>query len=171
MAEPVMRSFVAAANAPDCDFPIQNLPYGVYSLAGGAPTCGVAIGDMIVDLAACEARGLIDAQGTFSSPRLNDFIALGRIAWDKVRSDLTRLLGEDGERDLPLVHMADATMHLPIQVTEYTDFYASKNHAFNVGALFRGPDNALPAQWTHMPIGYNGRASSVVVYPPPEAAT
>lgn len=163
MAEPVMRSFVAAANAPDCDFPIQNLPYGVYSLAGGAPTCGVAIGDMIVDLAACEARGLIDAQGTFSSPRLNDFIALGRIAWDKVRSDLTRLLGEDGERDLPLVHMADATMHLPIQVTEYTDFYASKNHAFNVGALFRGPDNALPAQWTHMPIGYNGRASSVVV--------
>lgn len=59
--------------------------------------------------------------------------------------------------------MADATLHLPIRVTEYTDFYASKNHAFNVGVLFRGPENALPAQWTHMPIGYNGRASSVVV--------
>ncbi|RFC62240.1 fumarylacetoacetase [Fulvimarina endophytica] len=163
MAEPVLRSFVAAANAPDCDFPIQNLPYGVYSRAGGAPTCGVAIGDMIVDLAACEARGLIEAQGTFSSPRLNDFIALGRPAWDKVRADLTRLLAEDANPDLPLVPMAEATMHLPIEVTEFTDFYASKNHAFNVGVLFRGPDNALPAQWTHMPIGYNGRASSVVV--------
>ncbi|MCK5933841.1 MAG: fumarylacetoacetase [Fulvimarina manganoxydans] len=163
MAEPVMRSFVAAANAPDCDFPIQNLPYGVYSLAGGAPTCGVAIGDMIVDLAACEARGLIEAQGTFSSPRLNDFIALGRPAWDTVRADLTRLLAEDANPDLPLAPMAEATMHLPIQVTEFTDFYASKNHAFNVGVLFRGPENALPAQWTHMPIGYNGRASSVIV--------
>lgn len=163
MVESVMRSWLAAANASDCDFPIQNLPYGVFSHAGRAPSCGAAIGDMIVDLAACEARGLIEAQGTFSSGRLNDFIALGRSAWDRVRRDLTRLLGEDGDRTLPLVPMADATLHLPISVTEFTDFYASKNHAFNVGALFRGPENALPPQWTHMPIGYNGRASSVVV--------
>ena len=90
-------------------------------------------------------------------------MALGRSRWDRVRARLTALLAEDGDRTVPLVPMADATLHLPIRVTEYTDFYASRNHAFNVGLLFRGPENALPPQWTHMPIGYNGRASSVVV--------
>lgn len=163
MVEQSLRSWVAAANAPDCDFPIQNLPYGVFALPGRAPSCGVAIGDMIVDLAACEAEGRIDAGGAFSAPRLNDFMAMGHVAWDRVRRDLTRLLAKDGDRSLPLVAMADVRMHLPIQVSEFTDFYASKNHAFNVGVLFRGPENALPPQWTHMPIGYNGRASSVVV--------
>ncbi|KXF78003.1 fumarylacetoacetase [Paramesorhizobium deserti] len=158
-----MRSWVAAANDADCDFPIQNLPFGVFSAGGEAPRCGIAIGDMIVDLAACEARGLLDAKGTFSQPQLNDFIALGRAAWDEIRAQLTDLLAEDGDESVPLVAMAEATLHLPIRVTEFTDFYASKNHAFNVGALFRGPENALPPQWTHMPIGYNGRASSVVV--------
>lgn len=157
------RSWLDSANDPACDFPIQNLPYGVFSVGGGAHRCVVAIGDRIVDLAECEARGLIDAQGTFAAPVLNDFIALGAEAWANVRARLTDLLGEDGDRDLPMVAIADATLHLPIRVAEYTDFYASKNHAFNVGVLFRGPENALPAQWTHMPIGYNGRASSVVV--------
>ncbi|HMQ42122.1 MAG TPA: fumarylacetoacetase [Paracoccus sp. (in: a-proteobacteria)] len=159
----VNRSWVDAANARGCDFPIQNLPYGVFSTGGGAPRCGVAIGDRIVDLAACEAAGLLDAGGTFAAPQLNDFIALGRDRWAAIRAALSALLAEDGNRDTPTVAMADATLHLPIRVTEYTDFYASKNHAFNVGVLFRGPENALPAQWTHMPIGYNGRASSVVV--------
>ncbi|WP_254884948.1 fumarylacetoacetase [Salipiger sp. HF18] len=157
------RSWVAAANDPECDFPIENLPFGVFSTGSDAPRCGVAIGDMIVDLAACEARGLLSAEGTFAAPRLNDFIALGRPVWDEVRARLTELLAEGGDETLPLVAMADATLHLPVRVTEFTDFYASKNHAFNVGALFRGPENALPPQWTHMPIGYNGRASSVVV--------
>ena len=157
------RSWVAAANDPECDFPIENLPFGVFSTGSGAPRCGVAIGDMIVDLAACEARGLLSAEGTFAAPRLNDFIALGRPVWDEVRARLTELLAEGGDETLPLVAMAEATLHLPVRVTEFTDFYASKNHAFNVGALFRGPENALPPQWTHMPIGYNGRASSVVV--------
>ncbi|MTH80107.1 fumarylacetoacetase [Paracoccus aestuariivivens] len=159
----IARSRIAAANRVDCDFPIQNLPYGVFSTAGGALRCGVAIGDMILDLAACEAQGLIDAAGTFSQPQLNEFMALGRPVWDRIRARLTGLLVEGAEGELPLVAMADATLHLPIRVTEFTDFYASKHHAFNVGALFRGPENALPAQWTHMPIGYNGRASSVVV--------
>ncbi|MBU3031351.1 fumarylacetoacetase [Paracoccus marinaquae] len=158
-----LRSWVSAANGKDCDFPIQNLPYGVFSMAGESPRCGVAIGDMIVDLATCETRGLLDAGGTFARPQLNDFIALGRDKWDEIRDRLTGLLAEGGDDSLPLVAMADATLHLPIRVTEFTDFYASKNHAFNVGVLFRGPENALPAQWTHMPIGYNGRASSVVV--------
>ena len=161
MAE--LRSHIATANAPDCDFPIQNLPYGVFSVAGDTPRCGVAIGDRIVDLAACETAGLIDAQGTFLQPALNGFIALGRAVWDRTRARLTELLAEGGETAIPTVAMKDATLHLPITVTEFTDFYASKNHAFNVGVLFRGPENALPPQWTHMPIGYNGRASSVVV--------
>ena len=159
----ILQSWVASANAPDCDFPIQNLPYGVFSVGGDAPRCGVAIGDQIVDLAACEAQGFLDAGGTFSAPQLNDFIALGIVKWSEIRGALTALLAQGGDQNLPLVAMADATLHLPIHVTEYTDFYASKNHAFNVGVLFRGPENALPAQWTHMPIGYNGRASSVVV--------
>lgn len=158
-----MKSRIETANAPGCDFPLQNLPYGVFSVNGDAPRCGVAIGDQILDLAAAEAEGLIDAQGTFAAPQLNDFMALGRDAWAATRARLTELLAEGATDPLPLVPMADATLHLPIRVAEYTDFYASKNHAFNVGVLFRGPENALPAQWTHMPIGYNGRASSVVV--------
>jgi len=158
-----LRSRIAAANQADCEFPIQNLPYGVFSTPDAAARCGVAIGDMILDLAECERRGLVDAEGTFARPQLNDFIALGREAWDRTRARLTQLLAEGAEEDLPLVPMADATLHLPIRVTEFTDFYASRNHAFNVGVLFRGPENALPPQWTHMPIGYNGRASSVVV--------
>lgn len=159
----LIRSWVDSANAADCPFPLNNLPYGVFSVSGDAPRCGAAIGDRIVDLAACEARGVLDAGGTFAQPHLNGFMALGRARWDAVRARLTELLAEGAAGDLPLVTMADADLHLPIRVTEYTDFYASKNHAFNVGVLFRGPENALPAQWTHMPIGYNGRASSVVV--------
>jgi fumarylacetoacetase len=159
----LLRSRVMSANEPDCDFPIQNLPYGVFSTESISPRCGVAIGDMILDLAECEMRGLLDGRGTFAQPRLNDFIALGRDKWDETRARLTELLVDGAEEDIPLVPMAGATLHLPIEVTEFTDFYASKNHAFNVGVLFRGPDNALPPQWTHMPIGYNGRASSVVV--------
>ncbi|WP_220185115.1 fumarylacetoacetase [Paracoccus sp. S1E-3] len=158
-----LKSWIETANAPDCDFPIQNLPYGVFSIGGDAPRCGVAIGDRIVDLAAAEAQGYLDAGGSFSAPQLNDFIALGIVKWTEIRGVLTALLAQDGDQNIPTVAMADATMHMPIRVTEYTDFYASKNHAFNVGVLFRGPENALPAQWTHMPIGYNGRASSVVV--------
>ncbi|SET32505.1 fumarylacetoacetase [Paracoccus homiensis] len=163
MADMPLRSWVAGANDPACDFPIQNLPFGVFSTADRGPRCGVAIGQMIVDLAACEAQGMLDAAGTFDRPRLNDFIALGRPVWDRIREQLTALLAEGADQTVPLVAMSDATLHLPIRVTEFTDFYASKNHAFNVGVLFRGPENALPPQWTHMPIGYNGRASSVVV--------
>lgn len=163
MTDQPLRSWVAAANEADSHFPIQNLPYGVFSIANEAPRCGVAIGDMILDLAECEARGLLEAEGAFAEPALNSLIAQGRAKWEEIRARLTSLLGENGDRNLPLVPMADATLHLPIRVTEFTDFYASKNHAFNVGMLFRGPENALPPQWTHMPIGYNGRASSVVV--------
>ncbi|WBU52776.1 fumarylacetoacetase [Paracoccus sp. SCSIO 75233] len=158
-----LKSWVETANDPGCEFPIQNLPFGVFSIGAEAPRCGVAIGDRIVDLAACEGQGLLDAGGHFASSSLNDFIALGHDKWAEIRARLTELLAEGGNRDTPTVAMMDAKLHLPIRVTEYTDFYASRNHAFNVGKLFRGPENALPPQWTHMPIGYNGRASSVVV--------
>lgn len=161
--EKPLRSWIAAANEAGCDFPVQNLPYGVFSTAGTAPRCGVAIGDRILDLAACEARGLIDAKGAFAEPALNAFIAQGRAKWAEIRARLTEILAEGGDETAPTVAMTEATLHLPVKVTEFTDFYASKNHAFNVGVLFRGPENALPPQWTHMPIGYNGRASSVVV--------
>lgn len=163
MATLPIRSWVGSANGQGCEFPIQNLPYGVFSTADRGPRCGVAIGDMIVDLAACEARGIVDADGAFGEPDLNSFIERGPRKWAEIRAALTAFLAEGGDETLPLVPMADAMMHLPIVVTEFTDFYASRNHAFNVGVLFRGPENALPAQWTHMPIGYNGRASSVVV--------
>lgn len=163
MSMTTLKSRIASANLPDCDFPLQNLPYGVFSTDQLPPRCGVAIGDQILDLAACEAQGFLSAQGTFERDCLNDFMALGADVWADTRATLTRLLAEGAAEDLPLVPMAQAQLHLPIRVTEFTDFYASKNHAFNVGVLFRGPENALPAQWTHMPIGYNGRASSVVV--------
>jgi fumarylacetoacetase len=163
MTNGALQSWVTSANAADCDFPIQNLPFGIFSVGQSPSRCGVAIGNMIVDLHACEERGLLDASGTFARHQLNDFIALGSHKWAEIRAQLTALLTDGADENLPLVAMADAVLHLPVQVTEFTDFYASKNHAFNVGTLFRGPENALPPQWTHMPIGYNGRASSVVV--------
>lgn len=158
----LIRSRVESANARGCEFPLNNLPYGVFSV-GDAPRCGVAIGDMILDLSACEAAELVSAGGTFAEPALNGFMARGPAEWARVRAELTGLLAEGEGPPLPLVPIAAARLHLPIRVAEFTDFYASRHHAFNVGCLFRGPENALPPQWTHMPIGYNGRASSVIV--------
>ena len=107
-----MKSRIETANAPGCDFPLQNLPYGVFSVNGDAPRCGVAIGDQILDLAAAEAAGLIDAQGTFAAPQLNDFMALGRDAWAATRARLTELLSEGATEALPLVPMAEAGARL-----------------------------------------------------------
>ncbi|MCA8926583.1 MAG: fumarylacetoacetase [Alphaproteobacteria bacterium] len=170
-----MPSWIETANAPDGDFPLQNLPYGVYSRGEGPRRCCVAIGDRVLDLAALEAAGVLDASGdgpVFDRPALNAFMALGPAAWAAVRARLTSLLRRDGDPALresldlkgkALVAMADADLHLPFQVADYTDFYSAKQHAFNVGVMFRGPENALPANYLHIPIGYNGRASSVVV--------
>ncbi|RVT81667.1 fumarylacetoacetase [Rhodobacteraceae bacterium CCMM004] len=166
---PLLKSWVESANAADCPFPLNNLPYGVFSTPDLSARCGVAIGDMILDLKRAEADGVIAQSGAavFAGPAWNAFMALGRDRWAGLRNRLTALLsdGSDGQTALSalLVPMADATMHLPIQVAEYTDFYAGRNHAFNVGTMFRGAENALPPNWLHIPIGYNGRASSVVV--------
>ncbi|SPB18147.1 fumarylacetoacetase [Caballeronia novacaledonica] len=169
---PALKSWIESANDPASDFPIQNLPFGIFSDAvNAAPRAGVAIGDWIVDLAALERARLLDAQGTFDTPRLNDFIALGRETWRNVRIALSALLAQGNAtlrddqalRRHALVPRADATMHLPVQIPGYTDFYSSKEHATNVGSMFRDPKNALLPNWSEMPIGYNGRASSVVV--------
>ena len=163
------KSWVASANAPDTDFPLNNLPYGVFSTDGNDARCGVAIGDMILDMAAAEESGLISLADDplFDVPYWNDLMEQGPAVWTALRNRLTALLEEGTEeRDAVeplLVPMAEAEMHLPFVVSEYTDFYAGRHHATNVGTMFRGAENALPPNWLHIPIGYNGRASSVIV--------
>ncbi len=168
-------SWIESANEADCHFPVRNLPFGVFSTAGGAPRCGVAIGEFILDLAALEHMGLLPLSGTngvFALPALNTFMELGPDAWHNARTRLTELLSASGDPALKddtsaqnscLVARSSAELHLPFEVSEYTDFYAGRQHAENVGTMFRGRENALPANWLHIPIGYNGRASTVVV--------
>ena len=170
-AVPALKSWLDTANQPDCEFPIQNLPYGIFQTAGSAPRAGVAIGDRIVDLSVLAQAGLLQCEpSVFAQPRLNDFIALGPQAWHSVRTQLSALLavtdqamqGNAALCSRALVAQSDATMLLPVEVQGYTDFYSSKEHATNVGMLFRDPANALLPNWSELPIGYNGRASSVV---------
>ncbi|MES0824548.1 fumarylacetoacetase [Ruegeria sp. SCP11] len=166
---PLMNSWVASANDAAHPFSLNNLPYGVFSTKGEDPRCGVAIGDMILDVTAAEAEGLIELadEPLFDLPFWNPLMESGPAVWAALRNRLTALLAEGAEEQAKveplLVAQDDAEMHMPFAVSEYTDFYAGKHHAFNVGTMFRGPENALPPNWLHIPIGYNGRASSVVV--------
>ncbi|OBY27858.1 fumarylacetoacetase [Leisingera sp. JC1] len=166
---PLLKSWVASANDANHPFPLNNLPYGVFSVEGDDPRCGVAIGDMILDMQAAEEAGLVQLGDAplFDVPYWNDLMEEGPAVWAALRNRLTALLSEgaaEQEKVEPLlVAAADAELHMPFAVSEYTDFYAGKNHAFNVGTMFRGPENALPPNWLHIPIGYNGRASSVVI--------
>lgn len=163
----LIRSWVESANAPEGDFPLNNLPCGVFSAKEGAKRCCTAIGDMILDLHGLEEAGLLSFAGTLRTGSWNAFMALGRAEWARLRVELTSLLKEGASQAQAvaryLVPMAEVWLHMPFAVSEYTDFYAGRNHAFNVGSMFRGPENALPPNWLHIPIGYNGRASSVVV--------
>ena len=170
--DPAFRSFIPVD--PASDFPIQNLPYGVFSTAAlPTPRVGVAIGDYVLDLWELEQDCRLDVGplGIFSASSLNPFMALGPRVWARTRARLSELLRDDNDelrdnerlRSVALVPMAQARLHLPITVAGYTDFYSSKEHATNVGVMFRGKDNALQPNWLHMPIGYNGRASTVVV--------
>src|SRR6516165_2273489 len=169
--DPKLRSFIAVE--PTSDFPIQNLPYGVFSANGLAPRVGVAIGGYVLDLWALAQECRIDVvePGVFAQASLNAFMALGPRVWTKTRARISELLrvdhpelrDNDELRKRALVPMADVQLHLPFAVAGYTDFYSSKEHATNVGVMFRGKDNALQPNWLHMPIGYNGRASTVVV--------
>ncbi|MEM8655712.1 MAG: fumarylacetoacetase [Pseudomonadota bacterium] len=166
---PLNPSWVDSANSADTDFPLNNLPYGVFSTEMLDARCGVAIGDMILDMARAEAQGIIDLTDAplFELPFWNEVMEEGPAVWTALRNRLTDLLSK-GSKDQALVApllvpMADATMHMPFVVSEFTDFYAGRHHATNVGTMFRGAENALPPNWLHIPIGYNGRASSVVV--------
>jgi fumarylacetoacetase len=166
---PLMRSWVESANAEACPFPLNNLPCGVFSVAGQAPRCGVAIGDAILDVRGLERQGVLSLPcgPCFDRPAWNVLMAAGPGVWTALRERLAMILAEgSAERVLAephLVPQAGATLHLPFEVAEFTDFYAGRHHATNVGTMFRGADNALPPNWLHIPIGYNGRASSVVV--------
>ena len=164
--------------AADSDFSIHNLPYGIFSDAKDVTgnnnrRAGVAIGEHVLDLSILEAEGLLSLTGGpyFDQPTLNAFIDSGRGNWTKARSTIQTLLSADSDtlrdnKDLQakaLFKQADVTMHLPVHVPGFTDFYSSKEHATNVGTMFRDPKNALLANWTEMPVGYNGRASTVIV--------
>ncbi|MEX2453470.1 MAG: fumarylacetoacetase [Rhodospirillaceae bacterium] len=174
--DPALTSWVESANAPDTDFPIQNLPFGVYSdpKTGGARV-GIAIGDMILDVTAARAKGAIggsadDAAGACAAGTLNPLMAMGGRHWSALRSAVSRALRSDtreGEAaeaisDAILVAQSDVRMRLPAQIGDYTDFYASIFHATNVGRMLR-PDSPLMPNYKHIPIAYHGRASSIVV--------
>lgn len=141
----------------DSPYGIANLPYGVFSPAGAAPRVGVRYGDHVVDL----ARLLDDP--VFAAGSLNPFLAQGHDRWVAVRAAVTERL--DGDVPAEAVHsLADVTLHLPVEVGDYVDFYASEHHARNLGRIFRPhEDDPLPTAWKHLPIGYHGRAGSVVV--------
>ena len=166
-----LTSFIDIAS--DSDFSIHNLPYGIFSdTADGKRRAGVAIGEQVLDLAVIEAAGLLSLDGGpyFDQPTLNAFIDSGRDNWTQARKTIQMLLSSDSDlrdnqelRKKALFQQADVTMHLPVQVPGFTDFYSSKEHATNVGTMFRDPSNALLPNWTEMPVGYNGRASTVVV--------
>jgi fumarylacetoacetase len=174
MSGPSRKSWVDSANAPGCHFPIQNLPYGVFSRGDDPPRCGVALGDRVVDLAALEGARLIETgiAPVFDQPALNAFMACGRVHWAATRTRLTELFAAGADAalhndaalcDRALIPRVQAQLHLPFKVAGYTDFYAGRYHATNVGTMLRGRANALPPNWLSIPIGYNGRASTVVV--------
>jgi fumarylacetoacetase len=167
--DPARRSFVETANAPDSDFPIQNLPFGVFRRGPEAPPCvGVAIGDQILDVAAAAdffGGPVAEAAKACASPTLNRLMALGPQAWVALRFALSlSLSAERGDKGLAahLVPMADAELLLPVAIGDFTDFYASVFHATNAGRAFR-PDNPLLPNYKYVPVAYHGRASSVRV--------
>lgn len=150
----------------DDPFGAHTLPYGVFSTAGEDPRVGVAIGSYVLDLAPLAAVVNMDGAHVFSQRSLNPFMELGPQAWAAVRDWLTELVRDEAQRDLVEPHLVPATevrLHMPFDVGDYVDFYASQHHAENVGAIFRPDSPALPAAWKHLPIGYHGRAGTVVV--------
>ncbi|MEW6742505.1 MAG: fumarylacetoacetase [Planctomycetota bacterium] len=172
--DPRLTSFVPVG--PRSHFPIQNLPYGVFRpCAGGEPRVGVRIGDQVLDLALLSEAGLMEfpelPRQIFASDSLNRFLALGRPAWTAARSRISTLLRAENprlrdDRELrarALLEVANVELLLPASIGDYTDFYSSREHATNVGMMFRGRENALMPNWLHLPVAYHGRSSSIVV--------
>ena len=169
--DPSLRSWVDTANQAETDFPIQNLPFGVFRRlrTPEPPRIGVAIGDGVLDLSRCSELGLLDGLSSeviaaIGASSLNSVMAMGPRPLTLLRRRLSRVLHTDGRRAEPsaLVPMLEAEMFLPAAVGDYTDFYASIAHASNVGRLFR-PENPLLPNYKHMPVGYHGRSSSLVI--------
>lgn len=162
-------------NIPEnSDFTIQNLPFGIFSVEGEEKRVGVAIGDHVLDLAALFDLGYLDletfSREHFANPHLNDLIGLGKKINRELREHLSDMLStednklqHDTKHHLLLIPMDRVTMHMPVQVGDYTDFYSSEDHARNVGTMFRDPDNALLPNWKHIPVGYHGRSSSIII--------
>ncbi|MFW9854740.1 MAG: fumarylacetoacetase [Candidatus Thorarchaeota archaeon] len=172
--DPNLRSFVSVP--ADSHFPIQNLPYGVFQVQKHPPRVGVAIGDLVLDLAEIDHLGffrdtVLEGSHAFDQPFLNKFMSLGREAWTEARITISEILNIENSvlqddlelRKRVLIPQEEANLRLPVQIVDYTDFYSSKYHAYNVGVMFRGKENALQPNWLHLPVGYHGRASSVVV--------
>jgi len=169
-----LESWVESANDAGADFPIQNLPFGVFRPDDGEPRIGVAIGDSILDVKTCTETRLLDELGAqtcsaLTQPDLNEFMRQGAETWRYTRRLISRLLSADdatirddsARRKRMLVDRASAEMLVPATIGDYTDFYCSIHHATNVGAMFR-PDNPLLPNYKHLPVGYHGRASSIV---------
>jgi fumarylacetoacetase len=171
--DPQLSSWVASANLPGTDFPIQNLPFAIFRRRDSAEIFrgGVAIGDQVLDLAALFSKNVLNGEAqqaavAASASTLNELMAMGQTAWSSLRLALSRLLREDAKQQAItaqcLVDMEDVEYALPAHIGDYTDFYTSIHHATNVGKLFR-PDNPLLPNYRWIPIGYHGRASSVVL--------
>jgi len=170
--DPALKSWVDVSS--ESDFPIQNLPFGIFIKKGEGPRAASIIGDFIIDLYALYQEGFfagIDLDGeVFNKAVLNDFIALGKDVTGAVRNRLSVILEDSEEYDAAqavsdkfLIPVADVEMKLPLHIGDYTDFYSSIEHATNVGIMFRDPANALLPNWRHLPVGYHGRASSITV--------
>ena len=171
--DPKLKSWVDVPKGSD--FPIQNLPFGIFKTEYLSPVAGVAIGDHVLDLVYLHENGFLDGlglpSGIFNQHYLNGFLSLGRKKCGDVRQRISELLRHDNielksnitARELSLIHNKEVEMQLPIKIYNYTDFYSSEEHATNVGSMFRDPKNALLPNWKHLPVGYHGRASSIVV--------
>ena len=150
------------------DFSIHNIPFGIFSTQDRSPRIGVAIGEHILDLAAVAELDVFDFNtALLEKDTLNDFISLGKEITTRVRKNIQHWLKDDnsvlaGKPEL-FVKQSEAQMHMPVAVGDYTDFYSSLEHATNVGKMFRDPENALLPNWKHIPVGYHGRASSIIV--------
>lgn len=168
---PSLKSWVEVPKGSD--FPIQNLPFGIFKTKYLSAVAGVAIGNHVLDLVYLHENGYLDGlglpSGIFNQKYLNDFFALGRKMISAVRNRVSELLRHDNDelnaatREIALIPMSEVQMLMPVRIGNYTDFYSSEEHATNVGSMFRDPKNALLPNWKHLPVGYHGRASSIVI--------
>ncbi len=171
--DPKRKSWIEVSE--HSDFPIQNLPLGIFSMGANQPGPAVAIGTKVVDLSKLEELGYLESlrldAASFQQPVLNDLMAAGKEKMRQLRDRLAELFdAENRELQNATAHHAqlfyeqeDVQMHLPVRVGDYTDFYSSIEHATNVGTMFRDPDNALLPNWRHIPVGYHGRSSSIII--------